>query len=115
MTSGRWRIRLAPQAEIDYLKILEASQARFGPRQADIYESHLVAAMAALESGPDLRGSVARDDIRPDLKTYHLARLGVPARHLICYRARESGVIEIFRILHDAMDLQRHIPQPAPD
>lgn len=115
MTSGHWRIRLARQAEIDYFRILHASAERFGSGQADIYEGHLIAALTALEAGPELRGSVARADIPSDLRTFHLARLGVSARHLICYRAREGGVIEVLRILHDAMDLPRHIPEPSPD
>ncbi len=115
MTIGRWRIRLARQAEIDYLKILDASLERFGPRQADIYEGHMIAALTALEAGPNLRGSAKRDEVRLGLMTYHLARLGVSARHLICYRADEAQVIDVLRILHDAMDLPRHIPEPPPE
>jgi len=65
VTSGHWRIRLTRQAEIDYFRILETTVERFGPRQADIYEGHLIGALAALEAGPELRGSAARSDIRP--------------------------------------------------
>ena len=115
MTSRHWRIRLTRQAEIDYSRILDATVERFGSRQADIYEGHLIGALAALEAGPELRGSAARNDIRPDLRTYHLARLGVRARHLICYRAGQGQVIEVLRILHDAMDLPAHIPAQAPE
>ncbi len=80
------------------------------PRQADIYEGQLLSGLLALQDGPDLRGSVARDEVRSGLRTYHIARLGNPARHLICYRAVDGQIIEVLRILHDAMDLPRHMP-----
>ena len=105
-----WRIRLGAEAEADYLHILDRTVEMFGPRQADIYEGHLLAAFDALTSGPDVLGSVARPDIRPDLRIYHIARRGISARHLICYRPADGQVIEVLRILHDAMDLPRHIP-----
>lgn len=110
MTGMRWRIRLGSEAEADYLRILDWTTETFGPGQADIYEGHLLAALDALMDGPEILGSVARPEIRPDLRTYHIARRGVPARHFICYRAAPNNVIEVLRILHDAMDLQRHIP-----
>jgi len=110
VTEHRWLIRLGRLAEADFLKILDVSAEKFGPRQADIYEGHLLAALTALESGPDILGSVARPEVRLGLRTFHLARLGVSARHLVCYRAVDGRVIEVLRILHDAMDLPRHIP-----
>ncbi len=82
----------------------------FGPRQADIYEGHILAALDDLTGGPGILGSVARSEIRPDLHTYHIVRRGVSARHLICFRLTEGDVIEVLRILHEAMDLPRHIP-----
>ncbi|MBW8881911.1 MAG: type II toxin-antitoxin system RelE/ParE family toxin [Asticcacaulis sp.] len=111
MTEARWRIRLSRRVEADYIEILDTTVEKFGPRQAEIYERHLLAALTALEGGPDLRGSVLRPEVRTDLRTYHIARLGVSARHVICYRALEGRVIEVLRILHDAMDLPRHIPE----
>jgi toxin ParE1/3/4 len=36
--------------------------------------------------------------------------MGRRGRHFIMYRAASGNVIEVVRILHDAMDLARHIP-----
>lgn len=109
----KWRIRLTTGAEADFLTILDATVERFGPRQADIYENHLLSALAALEDGPEILGHVPRPDIRPDLVIYPVARRGVSARHLICYRAIDDRTIEVLRILHDAMDLPRHFAAPG--
>jgi toxin ParE1/3/4 len=75
-----------------------------------VYRAALLEALAALEAGPDVPGSVAREEIRPNLRTFHVARHGRRGRHLIMYCAAEDHVIEIVRILHDAMDLARHLP-----
>lgn len=111
MTETRWRIRLSRRAETDFIEILDTTVEKFGARQAETYEVHLLAALTALEGGPDLRGSVLWPEVRTDLRTYHIARLGVPARHVICYRVLDGRVIEVLRILHDAMDLPRHITE----
>jgi len=44
--------------------------------------------------------------------TLHVARHGRRGRHFVVFRVgRESdhGVIEVLRLLHDSMDLQRHL------
>jgi toxin ParE1/3/4 len=61
-------------------------------------------------NGPDVPGSAARDEIQEGLRTLHVARQGRCGRHFIMYRAADGSVIEVARILHEAMDLARHIP-----
>lgn len=111
----KWRIRLGNEAEQDFVRILEYTRDNFGARQVDTYAATLQAGLIALEDGPDIRGSVARDGIRPGLRTIHVARSGRKGRHFIMYRAGAGRVIEIVRILHDAMDLARHVPKEADD
>jgi toxin ParE1/3/4 len=53
---------------------------------------------------------VSREEIRPNIRTLHVARHGRRGRHFIMYRAALDHVIEVVRILHDAMDLARHLP-----
>jgi toxin ParE1/3/4 len=37
---------------------------------------------------------------------------GVKApRHFLLYRRRDEGVIEVARVIHDARDLTRHLPE----
>jgi toxin ParE1/3/4 len=106
----RWRIRLGAEAEKDIVSIRKWTRETFGERQADIYRMTLLEALEALASGPDLPGSTARDEILPGLRTLHVARNGRRGRHFVMYRAGAGRVIEVMRILHDAMDLARHVP-----
>jgi len=95
---------------MDFTGILKYIAENFGSRQAAIYKTTLIEAISELANGPDLAGSVARDEILEGLRTIHIARRGRRGRHLIMFRAVEDR-IEIVRILHDAMDLARHIPR----
>jgi toxin ParE1/3/4 len=110
----RWRIRFGVEAENDFVRILDYTRGAFGVRQAEIYRPTLPEAIAALEDGPNAPGSVARDEILPGLRSLHVARRGRHGRHFIVYLALtdEARVIDILRILHDAMDLARHLPEP---
>lgn len=110
MTQTRWRIRLGAEAQKDFARILKYTKDTFGERQVDVYRVTLIEALAALETGSDVLGSVARDEILPNLRTLHVARKGRRGRHFIMYRPVQGDVIEVLRILHDQMDLACHIP-----
>jgi len=110
LTKTRWKVRVGVEAEKDFVRILKYTADTFGERQASIYKAKLTDAIAALESGPDAPGSVSRDEILPNLRCLHVARHRREGRHFIIYRATTGQVIEVVRILHDAMDLARHIP-----
>jgi toxin ParE1/3/4 len=110
VTRTHWRIRLGAEAEKDFAHILKYTKDNFGQRQVEIYQSMLLETLALLENGPDVPGSAARDEILNGLRTVHVARRGHRGRHFIMYRAADDQVIEVLRILHDAMDLVRHIP-----
>ena len=90
--------------------IIEYTTATFGGKQAKVYATTLTRALNALHTGPDLRGSVARDELAPGVRSLHVARKGRRGRHLIIYREMPERTIEVLRILHDAMDLARHVP-----
>lgn len=110
MTELRWRIRLGDEAERDFEHILQTTKDKFGDRQLEIYRLTLIDALAALEAGPDISGSVNRSDVHPNLRTLHVARKGRRGRHFVLYRAAPGNVIDVIRILYDGMDLPRHIP-----
>ena len=107
---ARWLVRLGSVAEHDFADIIAYTAETFGARQARVYQSTLTKALTALHAGPDVIGSVARDEIEAGLKSLHVARKGRRGRHLILYRSMPGRIIEVVRILHDAMDLARHIP-----
>jgi toxin ParE1/3/4 len=114
MAEPGWRVRLGAAAEVDFANILKWTTENFGARQSRVYRDALIQAIGELAAGPDVAGSRARDEIMAGLRTLHIARRGRRGSHFLMYRAAPNSTIEIVRILHDRMDLRRHVP-PAPD
>jgi toxin ParE1/3/4 len=114
MAERKWRVRLGAAAELDFANIVKWTTENFGARQSRVYQKTLVQAIGELAEGPNVAGSKARDEIMPGLRTVHVARHGRRGRHFLIYRVAAKTTIEIVRILHDRMELQRHLPS-APD
>jgi toxin ParE1/3/4 len=110
MAERGWRIRLGATAELDFANILKWTAENFGARQSRVYRDTLVRAIGELADGPDVAGSQARDEIMPGLRTLHVARRGRRGSHVLMYRAAPKSTIEIVRILHERMELRRHVP-----
>lgn len=110
MTPPSWRVQISAEALNDFRLIVTYSADKFGGIQAAAYSGLLGEVLASLEQGPDVPGSVARDEILPDLRSLHVPRKGRKGSHFILYRAAVPGVIEVLRLLHDAMDIKRHLP-----
>ena len=108
---ARWRIQLVVDAERDIADIIDYTTTNFGSRQAKVYETTLTKALTALRAGPDLRDCVRRYELGTGIRSLHIAREGRRGRHMIIYRDLPERTIEVLRILHDAMDLKRHVPQ----
>ena len=106
-------VRLAAAAEADIEEILRWTAERFGERQTRIYAKTLAAALKELSEGFEASGARARSDIARGLFTLHVARHDRKGRHFVMFRIgrdRQTEVIEVLRVLHDAMDLPRHVP-----
>ena len=111
----RWRVRLSQPDERDFLAILDWTAEQFGWRQASVHRQTLITALSALSDDPLVPDSHPRDDIQPGLRSLHVARRGGRARHLILYRISDQRTVDILRILHESMDIGRHVPDnPAP-
>ncbi len=104
-----WTVRLGQQAERDFVEILQWTVKTFGEGQANNYAETIALAIEALEGGPDILGARAREDIQPGIRTLHVARQGRAGRYFVVFRAAGSH-IDILRLLHDSMDLPRHLP-----
>lgn len=115
MVERNWRVRLGAAAELDFANIIRWTVENFGARQSRLYRDTLLQTIGELASGPDIAGSKARDDIARGLRTLHVARHGRRGRHFLVYRVAAGGAIEIGRIQHDGMDLQRHLPSADHD
>ena len=108
-----WTVRLTAAAEADFGEILRWTVSQFGERQARIYAATISAALNDLAADPEIVGAKKRDDILKGLFTLHVARKRRKGRHFIMFRlqhAADCDVIEVLRLLHDAMDLPRHLP-----
>lgn len=109
----RWSIRLAEAAGQDYQAILHWTVENFGRAQARTYAKTLNNALQDLAQGPSLTGVRPREDIGPGIHTLHVARHGRKGRHFVVFRivpSPDTSIIEVLRLLHDSMDLPRHLP-----
>lgn len=105
-----WHVRLAEQAEFDLLDIAIWTAENFGPRQAESYVETVTLALESLHDGPEILGAKARDDdIGPGIRTLHIAREGRKGRHFVIFKVAKGQIIDVLRILHDSMDLARHV------
>jgi toxin ParE1/3/4 len=105
----RWTIRLSDAAEADYDEIVRRTAQRFGVAQSATYGRLLAAALARLERGPSVVGARQRNEIGAGLRTLHIGGRG---RHIALFRvgSAQERMIDVLRVLHDAMDLARHVP-----
>lgn len=117
----RLRIVLSPSARSDIREALLWSQERFGERTAARYRDLLKQALRDIAANPERPGSRERAELARGIRTYHLffsrdrarSDLGIVKnpRHFLVYRRRGEDVIDIVRVLHDARDLERHLPE----
>ncbi len=109
MASHRWRIRLTEAAQRDFSDIIDWTADRFGQHQARRYGDAINVAIGNLVHGPHAAGSCVEDDLPAGLRVLPIARRGVRARHVLIFRTTGDSLIEIIRILHQAMDMAKRI------
>ena len=113
-------VRLSAAAEADIISMLAWTEDRFGHAACRRYQTLLITALRDVASDPGRLGSAARPELGPAVRSYHLRysreRAGTLERivrtpcHLLLYRTIVPGIIGVGRILHDAMELERHMP-----
>lgn len=107
----KWTVVLTAAAQSDYAGILTWTLDSFGENQVHFYDETLLLALDDLVIGPRLLGVKKHDDIGADICTLHIARKGRKGRHFLMFRVNQDKyTLEVLRILHDSMDLQRHLP-----
>lgn len=105
-----WMAHLADQAAQDVEDILDWTLEQFGPLQLESYTDVINDALEALSEGPQLIDVRRRLELGDDVATLHVARHGRKGRHQLVFRVDETArLIEILRILHDSMDMARHL------
>lgn len=114
------RFSLAPAAERDIRRILSQSLAQFGNAAMQRYRALIVQAILDVTENPHRVGSLQRPEIAAAARTYPIAigRDRAPkaagrvkqARQFLLYRVISDGKVEIGRVLHESMELSRHLP-----
>jgi toxin ParE1/3/4 len=92
--------RLSRPARGDLGEIWRYSAATWGTERADTYIDAMISRFVWLAVNRPLWRE--RSDVRPGLYSYP------QGRHVILFRER-SGAMDIVRILHDRMDIRRHV------
>lgn len=107
--SAVWKVLLADQAELDLLEITIWTLEKFGDRQAEEYAETISLALEALHDGPEILGVKHREDIGLGISTFHVGRHDRKGRHFVVFKVAPQQTIEVLRLLHDSMDLARHV------
>ncbi|WP_425928762.1 type II toxin-antitoxin system RelE/ParE family toxin [Pseudomonas sp. NyZ201] len=110
-------IRIPPQACTDIADTLRFTQVRLGESVRNRYQDLLQITFHRIAEQPALPGSRMRDELSPGLRSLHLSfnvlktteGRAISPRHVVFYRIGTDQVIEIIRILHDAMEDTRHL------
>ena len=112
------RYRLSDAAQADVIDVLAWTQEQFGEAARLRYESLIVAALRDVATQPDRPGSIERPELGVGVRSWHLRlsrdHLGTGAgvvrrpRHFLIYRF-EPALLVVGRVLHDAMELARHL------
>jgi toxin ParE1/3/4 len=106
-----WTVRLTRAAEQDIEDILDWTFEHFGALQLSTYTDVLQEALGALSGGPSSLDVRRVPELGADVATLHVARMGRKGRHLLVVRVQEQQhLVEVLRVLHDSMDLGRHLP-----
>jgi len=105
-----WRVRLSQRAETDFTEILKWTALHFSIKQAREYAKTLRLAIGALTEGPEISGVQKRDELGSGIRTLHVARQGRKGSHFVVFRGAADQTVEVLRILHESMDLIRHLP-----
>ena len=111
------RFRLTRSAEADLARILAISTERWGSDARLRYEALLFDAIQQLAAHPDGPHTRNRSDVGRRIRSFHVQHTQREPRrervrrpvHVIYYRTRQGGIIEIVRLLHERMEPSGHI------
>lgn len=117
--------RLAKAAQADIIDLLAWTEENFGETARLRYERLLTVALRDIATEPQRLNSIARPELGENVRSYHLRHsrerakteygIVIRPRHLLLYRFGRADLIGIGRVLHDAMEIQRHLPQDYGD
>lgn len=110
------RYRLTHASQADIVSILAWSYEQSGQEARQRYEALITAAIQDAATPSDEIGRALRAEMGEEVFSWHLAqsrtralgaRVHRPRHFLIC--RRDGDVLVVGRVLHDAMELRRHL------
>ena len=105
---GKRNISLAAAAQTDLDNIAAWTTENFGPSQAENYVEAILDTIDELTVSESPTRSLARDEIAKGLRTLHMRKRGRRGRQFLLY-SETADEVRIQRVLHDSMELSRHI------
>lgn len=115
--------RLSESAQADLLDIFFWTHTQFGELARQRYEALIVTALRDIAEQPARVGSVERPELGDGVRSWHLSLSRERARtasgmvrhprHFLLYRL-EGDVVAVGRVLHDSMELSRHLDAESP-
>jgi toxin ParE1/3/4 len=106
----RYKLRFSKEAVKDIEQVLAYTGTRFGAHKHLEYKELIRLALEEIAVDPIGWPAKNRVEVHPDVWTFHIAKSGKKARHLFLYRVVDEDFVDISRLLHDSMDLRRHLP-----
>lgn len=110
-------VRMSSQACIDIADTLRFTEVRLGESARNLYQDLLQETFVALAEQRTPEGSKIRDELSPGLRSLHLSFIALEMtdgrvmrpRHIVFYRTGTNHIVEILRVLHDAMDVDQNL------
>lgn len=108
--------RLTHAAQLVIAAILEWSDGGFGAEARSRYQSLIATAIRDVAASEQQVGCTPRPELGDGVFSWHLSqsrahspggRVGRPRHFLVC--RRDDDILVVGRVLHDAMDLRRHL------
>ena len=119
------KILISQAAQDDIAAILSTTTETFGAEARRRYEKLLVVALRDIASDPKRIGVKQHPECGEGVWSYHLRHSRDRARHdgfvvrsprhLILFREVEPELLGVGRVLYDAMEIERHLPDDYGD
>ncbi|WP_155746815.1 type II toxin-antitoxin system RelE/ParE family toxin [Scytonema sp. UIC 10036] len=107
MSGQKLPLDLRPQARSDIKSILKYTTQRWGAQQRGRYKTLIERCLDSITANP-----LPRSRKEESIEGYYRRHVGGKGRHFVYYRLLEDSVL-VVRILHDSMDVERHLPDAA--
>jgi toxin ParE1/3/4 len=113
--------RISRLAQADIIDLLTWTGSNFGEAARLRYEALLTTALHDVTTDPWRINSIARPELGSDVRSYHLRHsrdrartehgIVLRPRHFLLYRIARADLVGVGRVLHDAMEVERHLPK----